>query len=95
MTLNPKRLGLAFAMSASVFYLGCTLLMGMIGASALTAFFNGILHGLDVAPIIVDSVSPLITITGFVNTFILSWLFGALIAVVYNLPAGFGEKKKK
>ncbi len=93
MSLNPKRLGLAFAMAASVFYLGCAFLMSIVGASALTTFFNGLLHGLDVGPIMDHSVSIGITISGFLNTFILSWLFGAPIAVIYNVSAGFGDKK--
>ncbi|MEZ5275564.1 MAG: DUF5676 family membrane protein [Opitutaceae bacterium] len=84
MKLNPKGLGLAFGVAAVFFYLGCILLMTIAGRGALVVFFNALLHGLDIGPILSAKVSFWMTILGLVNTFILSWLFGALIAVVYN-----------
>ncbi len=92
MTLHPKRLGLAFAVSAGVFYLGCVLVMALAGPAALVGFFNGLFHGVDLAPIMRDKVGLWTTVTGLINTFILSWLFGALVAVVYNLAAGSSKK---
>lgn len=92
MSLNPKRLGFAFAVAAGVFYLGCVLIMTLAGPSALVGFFNGLFHGADLAPIMKEEVSVWTSVTGFINTFILSWLFGALVAVAYNLAA---KPKKK
>ena len=90
--MNPKRLGLAFAVAAGVFYLGCVFIMVFAGPPVLVIFFNGLFHGADLTPILKGSGSAWITVTGFVNTFILSWLFGALVAVVYNL-AGESDRE--
>ncbi|MDA0767295.1 MAG: DUF5676 family membrane protein [Verrucomicrobia bacterium] len=87
MTLNPKCLGLASGAAASLFYLGCILLMHASSPDALVVFFNSILHGLDIGPIMLSEVSWSLSLFGLVNTFVLSWLFGALVAVVYNLAA--------
>ena len=92
MSLSPKRLGAAFASAAATFYLGCVFLMTVTGPQDLAFFFNGLFHGLDLRPLLLDPVSPWITVTGLINTSILSWLFGALIAVVYNLSARLDGK---
>lgn len=84
MKLNPKGLGLAIGVASAFFYLGCVLLMAIAGREALTVFFNGLLHGINVEPILNTHLSFWMTILGLVDTFILSWLFGALVAVVYN-----------
>ena len=84
MKLNPTGLGLAFGIAAVVFYLGCVLLMSMAGDQALVLFINGLLHGLNVESIIAPRIGFWVTVLGLINTFVLSWLFGALIAVVYN-----------
>jgi hypothetical protein len=92
MTLSPKRFGLACASAAALFYLGCVFIMAVAGAQNLAFFFNGLFHGLDLKPILLESVSPWITVSGLINTFILSWLFGAFIAVVYNLSVCLDQK---
>jgi len=92
MSLSPKRFGLACAAAAALFYLGCVFLMAVAGPQTLAFFFNGLFHGLDLKPILLESVSPWITVTGLINTFILSWLFGAFIAVVYNLSGRLDGK---
>ena len=94
MTLSPKRFGFACASAAGLFYLGCVFLMAVAGAENLAFFFNGLVHGLDLRPILVDKMSIGVTITGFVHTVIMSWLFGALVAVVYNLSACFGRRRQ-
>ena len=92
MSLSPKRFGLACASAAALFYLGCVFLMAVAGPQTLAFFFNGLFHSLDLKPILLESVSPWITVTGLINTFILSWLFGAFIAVVYNLSGRLDGK---
>ena len=87
MSLSPIRFGLAVATAAGVFYLGCVFVMAVAGPTSLATFFNGLFHGLDLIPILVEQVSFWITIGGFINTVILSWIFGSFIAVVYNLTA--------
>jgi hypothetical protein len=84
---------MACASATALFYLGCVLLMAVAGPQNLVFFFNGLFHGLDLRPVLMESVSIWLTITGFVNTVILSWMFGAFVAVVYNLSAR-PEKKE-
>ena len=82
--LDPKCLGFAFGTAAAFFYLGCVLLMGLAGHEALVTFLNGILHGIDVTAILQPRLGFWLTVLGFIDTFILSWLFGAFVAVLYN-----------
>ena len=93
MPLNPNRLGPAFAVAAGLFYLGCVTIMAIAGKATLVGFFNGLFHGLDLSPILMERVSVWVTVMGFINTVILSWLFGALIAVVYNLTGRIGRNR--
>jgi len=69
--------------------------MAFAGTENLAFFFNGLFHGLDLSPILVDKMSISVTITGFVHTVIMSWLFGALVAVAYNLSARFGRRRSQ
>lgn len=84
MKISPRRMGFAFAVVAGLFYGGCILLMSIAGHEKLVFFFNGLFHGLDLSTILLPSVGLEVTITGFINTIILSWLFGAALAVAYN-----------
>ena len=83
--LSPKRFGMACATATATFYLGCVFLMAVAGPAALSHFFNGLFHGIDLSSILTEEVVFWTTVCGFINTVILSWLFGALLAVIYNL----------
>jgi hypothetical protein len=48
-------------------------------------FFNGLLHGLDVEPILKTSVPAGEVVLGLITTFILGWFAGVLIANFYNV----------
>jgi len=84
-TLSIKKLGLAVVATGAIFYLGCIILMVTAGKEGTVFFFNSLLHGLDVEPIIRMSVPPLQAFFGLVQTFILGWLLGALVAAIYNI----------
>ncbi len=94
MSLSPRRFGMAFASAAGLFYLGCVLIMALAGPENLAFFFNGLFHGLDLSPILMESVDVLTTLTGFVNTVLLTWLFGAFVAVVYNVSKRLDGRKR-
>ena len=87
-TLNIKKMGLAVGATGTVLYIGCIILMISVGREGTIFFFNNLLHGLDVEPIIRMSVPPLDAFFGVIQTFILSWLIGALIAAIYNIGTG-------
>ncbi|WP_441000470.1 DUF5676 family membrane protein [Fodinibius sp. SL11] len=91
-TLNIKKMGLAIGTTGAVLYIGCIILMVSVGREGTIFFFNSLLHGLDVEPIIRMSVPPLDAFFGIIQTFILGWLVGALIAAIYNIGLGADEQ---
>lgn len=84
-TLNIKKMGMAVGTTGAVLYIGCIILMVSVGREGTIFFFNSLLHGLDVEPIIRMNVPPLDAFLGIVQTFILGWLVGALAAAIYNI----------
>ncbi len=92
MHLNPKHLGLAFGATGVLFYLGCMLTMATVSHDRAVVFFNSLLHGLDVGPILKTSVPLSQVALGLVTTFILGWFAGVLIAGIYNLGVRAGKQ---
>lgn len=90
--LNPKYLGLAFGATGVVFYLGCMLTMATVSHDKAVVFFNSLLHGLDVGPILKTSVPASQVALGLVTIFILCWFVGVLIAGIYNLGGRLGKQ---
>ena len=87
--LNPKSLGIAFGATGLVFYLGCMLTMATVPHEAAVVFFNSILHGIDVEPILKTGVPFSQVSLGLATTFILGWFAGVLVAGIYNLSLHF------
>ncbi len=83
-TINSKKLGIALGTTGVIFYIGCMLLMLIVGQTGTTWFFNSLLHGLDVSSISRMSVPAVQTIVGIILTFGLGWLTGFLIGTFYN-----------
>jgi len=90
--INPKYLGLAFGATGVVFYLGCMLTMATVSQDKAVVFFNSLLHGLDVGPILKASVPASQVALGLVTIFILCWFAGVLIAGIYNLGVRLGKQ---
>lgn len=86
-TLSVKRLGFAFGATAALLYLGCVFVMLTVPQPAVVAFFNSLLHGWDVEPIMRWDMPWWEAVVGIIEMFILAWLTGALVAVLYNLTA--------
>lgn len=82
--IKVKKFGMAVGLTLAMLYLGCALLMGIIGHGGTVKFFNSLLHGLDVASIVRNDVPLWEAGLGLVQTFILGWLLGACIAGFYN-----------
>lgn len=89
--INIKRFGFAFGTAAALFYLGCMFVMAIVGKEMSVHFFNSLLHGIDVSSIIRINVPLTEALMGIVETFILGWFMGAIIASIYN----FGQTEKK
>lgn len=82
--IHVKRFGFACGLTSALLYLGCMLLMIFMGHDITVKFFNSLLHGVDVSTIVRMSVPLWEALLGIIETFIIGWLVGACIAVVYN-----------
>lgn len=78
-------MGLALGFTSALFYLGCMTVMISLGREGTILFFNSLLHGLQTEPIIRMNVPLWEAFLGVLQTFVLGWLAGFLIATFYNL----------
>ena len=86
--INARRFGVAVGSTGVLFYLACILTMSTAPRDKAILFFNSLLHGIDVTPILREHVPIGEVLLGIVSTFVLGWFAGALIAGFYNLSAG-------
>lgn len=85
--LDIRRMGFAVGGAAALFYMGCVVVMLVAPRETVVQFFNSILHGWDVAPIMRWEMPWWEAALGTLEIFLLGWLFGALVAALYNLVA--------
>ncbi len=50
--INSKHMGLSCGFKALLLYLGCILVMNLLGKNGTIHFFNNLLHGLDTKTIV-------------------------------------------
>lgn len=62
---------MAVGTTGAVLYIGCIILMVSVGREETVFFFNSLLHGLDIEPIIRMNVPPLEVFFGSIQIFIL------------------------
>tara|TARA_R110000822_G_scaffold21771_3_gene69006 strand:- start:7190 stop:7465 length:276 start_codon:yes stop_codon:yes gene_type:complete len=82
--INVKKFGFAMGLTAAILYAGCMIVLATAGQEGSITFFNSLLHGLDSTSIIRVDVPIWEALIGIVQTFIIAWLTGALIAAFYN-----------
>jgi len=82
--LSANTLGASIGLTGVIFYLGCMITMATVPREQSVKFFNSLLHGIDVGPILRESVPPGEVVIGIVTTFALGWIAGLLIAHFYN-----------
>jgi len=51
-TINIKRFGFAFGLTGALLYLGCVILMSIVGHEGSVKLSNSLLHGLDASSFI-------------------------------------------
>lgn len=85
--IDIRRFGLAWGLTAALLYLGCALVMATVSRDTQVLFFNSLLHGIDVTPMLRATMPVWEMVMGLVETFILAWLVGASIASIYNVGA--------
>tara|TARA_R110002096_G_scaffold385536_1_gene579381 strand:- start:17537 stop:17842 length:306 start_codon:yes stop_codon:yes gene_type:complete len=83
-SLSTYRFGFGIGATALLFYLGCIITMATVPHEKAVVFFNSLLHGLDVEPVLRQNVPFLEAFLGMISTFVLGWLAGVIIASVYN-----------
>jgi hypothetical protein len=83
--LSIKKIGIAAGIAATIFYVGCALVMMIGGKAGTIKLYNSLLHGMDTTSIIKMNVPISESLIGVVLTFILAGLFGAILAYFYNL----------
>ena len=84
-SISIKRLGLALGITAALLYLGCVIFMAIVGREGSIVLFNSILHGLDTSLIIRTNIPFWEVLIGLAETFIIGYLVGASIALIYNI----------
>lgn len=84
MKIQSIKFGIAFAVAGVTMYLGCMLLMAVLGQEGTVWFFNSILHGFDVSNSIRMDVPIVDTVAGIVFTGLIGLVVGWVIASVYN-----------
>ncbi len=87
-TISISRFGSALGVSSTLLYLGCVFFMATVNKETVIKFSNSLFHGLDVSTIIRWEIPWTETVIGVFETFLLGWLFGAMIAAIYNFRAG-------
>jgi len=84
-TINPRRAGLAVGGSLALLYTSCVLVMLTVPQETVVRFFNSLMHGWNVEPLMRWDMLLWEAIIGLLEIFILGWLFGAFAAVLYGL----------
>lgn len=79
--------GFAVGFASAVAYLACVFVMALTPTETTVRFFNSLMHGVDVGPILRENIGVGEVAIGVISIFVLGWLFGAIIAAFYNLVA--------
>ena len=83
--INVRKFSLAVGLTVAILRLGCIIVVAFTTREQAILFFNTLVHGIDVTPILKTEMSVQSIIYGLIQIFILGWLTGASIATIYNL----------
>ena len=82
--LNQKKFAIASGLTSVVIYLGCFLIMTVLGKDSLVKLSNLLFHGMDFSNIIRMNIPIGETLLGAVTSFIFWGIIGYLLALIYN-----------
>lgn len=82
--LNAKQFGIASGLTSVVIYLGCFLIMTILGKGSLIKLSNMLFHGMDFTNIIRMDVPFIETLLGAILSFLFWGLSGFFLAFTYN-----------
>ncbi len=86
-TISIRRFGFALGAGCGLAYLACVFVMLTAPRETVVRFFNSLLHGWNVEPIMRWDMPWSEAIIGTLEVSVLGWFFGALVAMLYNLAA--------
>ncbi len=89
-SLSVTRTGFAMGASTALLYLACMAITMTAPKEFVVHFFNSILHGIDVGPIMRWRMPWWEMVIGVLEVFIFGWLFGAVFAVLYSIGTRSG-----
>ena len=82
--LNQKKFAIASGLTSVVIYLGCFLIMTILGKDSLVKLSNLLFHGMDFSNIIRMNIPIGETLLGAVTSFIFWGIIGYVLALIYN-----------
>lgn len=82
--LNQKKFAVASGLTSVVVYLGCFLIMVVLGKDSLVKLSNLLFHGMDFSNIIRMDIPIAETLLGAVLSFLFWGILGYLLALIYN-----------
>ena len=82
--IDVKRFGFAVGSTVALLYLGCVVVLMVMGHETAVRFGNSLLHGLDISGITRTDIPLLEALFGLIETFVIAWLSGASVAAIYN-----------
>ena len=82
--LNQKKFTIALGLTSVVVYLGCFLIMTVLGKDSLVKLSNLLFHGMDFSNVIRMNIPIGETLFGAVASFIFWGFIGYVLALIYN-----------
>ena len=82
--LNTKSFGLASGIISVIIYLGCALVMIVLGKEGLVKLSNLLFHGMEFSEIIRTDIPFYETVIGAIFSFIFWGTTGFFLAFIYN-----------
>lgn len=82
--LNQKKFAIASGLASVVVYLGCFLIMTVLGKDSLVKLSNLLFHGMDFSNIIRMNIPIGETLLGAVASFVFWGIVGYVLAFIYN-----------
>lgn len=83
--LHVTKFGFAVGTTVALIYFSCILISLCIGNEAVAKFFGYLTHGFDFTSLVKSNpITISEAVIGIIEWFIIAWLFGSSIAVLYN-----------
>ncbi len=82
--IDTKAMGFALGLCFSLLYLASVFIVHTVPRPSAVIFFNSIIHGIDVSSIMRWEMPWWEMVIGVLQVFIIGWLFGSAVAILYN-----------